>query len=86
MSEPVNSEPPAPEQTELEGIGNVPIKFKPRLFESTAPAAGSKPTSRADCEAFGGHNPKKAYYPSGPKLGPLLGEPLICGVCGEVDI
>ena len=65
-----------------------PIPFKPRVYEKTAAPVESPPTSRADCEDVGGHggpNGKRVYYPSG-KLGKLLEEPLICEICGEVDV
>ncbi len=90
------TESPAPDSETaplLEGIDGRPIKFKPRLFEAAQPDKGTRPTSRDDCQVVGGHggaNGKLVYRRSDNFLGKTaakeLGEPLICAVCGEVDI
>jgi hypothetical protein len=77
------------QDTVISPVDGKPIPFKAVPIEDTGAKQGNPPTGVADCLRIGGHGGpkgKRVYYPSGPKLGPLLDEKLICEICGTVDV
>jgi hypothetical protein len=69
--------------------GPIPFtKQEADKFKDTVTPAGPEPTSINDCIGEGGHagpHGDRWYYPNG-KLGPLLGDPRICEICGTIGI
>lgn len=73
----------------------IPIPFTQKQLDDLArnttivTGGGVPTTSIQDCLALKGHGGKdgsRVYFPSGDKLGTLLGEKRICEICGMVGV